>query len=107
MLRTLRGVIAAGFLGAVLVVANSGLAADEPGKCALATKGESPVAKACAQGGIKEAKKAMKDLIKKAKAAGVKFDCDDCHADDAKYDVLTDDAKDKFKKLLAAAEGKK
>jgi hypothetical protein len=99
MVRTLRGALFAGVLGGVMAVAGYGLAAD--GQCNVATKGDSPVAQACQKGGIKEAKKVMKEMSKKAKAGGVKFECDDCHKDDTKYD-LTDDAKDKFKKMLAA-----
>jgi len=72
--------------------------------CTIATKGDSPVAKACAEGGIPKAKTAMKDLAKRARANGTKLQCDDCHKDDVKYE-LTADARDKFKKLLAAAQG--
>lgn len=74
--------------------------------CTIATKGDSPVAKACADGGLNAAKAAMKDLVKKAKANGAKFVCDDCHMDDPKY-TLMDGAKEKFQKLMAAASGKK
>jgi hypothetical protein len=81
-----------------------GAGAAEGAPCTIATKGSSPVAKACAAGGIVKAKAAMKDLAKRARAAGTKFQCDDCHKDDIKYE-LTDDARDKFKKLIAAAEG--
>ncbi len=104
MVRTLRGIIFAGCLGGALMLAGRTFAA--AGDCTIATKGDSPVAKACKEGGIKAAKAEMKKLAKAAKANGVKFDCDDCHTDDTKYD-LTDDAKDKFKKMVAAAEGKK
>jgi hypothetical protein len=86
-----------------LTAARAGLSlADDDGKCKLATKGDSPVVKACTDGGIKKAKATMKDMVKQGKAAGVKMECDDCHKDEKQYDVLTDDAKDKFKKLLAA-----
>jgi hypothetical protein len=90
--------------GALALVAGRGLAADAP-PCTIATKGDSPVAKACAEGGLPAAKKAMKDLAKKSREAGTKFDCDACHKDDLKYE-LTPDARDKFKKLLAAAGAK-
>jgi hypothetical protein len=89
-------------LGGTLAVAGAGRAADAP--CTIATKGDSPVAKACADGGIPKAKAAMKAMATKARKGGTKFQCDDCHKDDVKYD-LTADARDKFKKLLAASEG--
>jgi hypothetical protein len=86
-------------------VAISGRAlADKP--CNIATKGDSPVAKACASGGLVDAKRTMRDLVKSGKKAGVKFECDDCHKNDVGYD-LTPQARENFKKLLAAADGKK
>jgi hypothetical protein len=72
-----------------------------PDPCRLAIKGDSPVAKACREGGIKSAKVVMKDLIKNARAAGVKYQCDDCHANDSDYTQLSKGAQDKFAKLLA------
>ena len=75
--------------------------ADEP--CRIA-KGSSPVAKACAEGGIARAKQVMKEMIKQGRAAGVKLECDECHKEPARYDVLTADARDKFKKLQQAIE---
>jgi hypothetical protein len=81
-------------------VAAQGFAADA-NKCTIATKGDSPVAQACAKGGVKQAKAAMKGLVKTAKDNGVKFDCDDCHKNEETF-VLEDDARDNFKKLLAA-----
>jgi hypothetical protein len=93
-----------GAIGSTVATAASGLAADKP--CAIATKGDSPVAKACVQGGLIEAKRTMRDLVKTGKKANVKFECDDCHKNDVGYD-LTPQARDNFKKLLAAAEGKK
>jgi hypothetical protein len=106
MVRLLRGALFVAVVGGVSAVGAVASAADEPAKCTVATKGDSPVAKACTTGGIKEAKKVMKDMTKKAKANGVKFDCDDCHKDDANY-ALTDDAGDKFKKMVAALAPKK
>jgi hypothetical protein len=109
MVRPLRAAfVIGGILGSLGGVpgwmsANRIQAAEGP-PCTIATKGSSPVAKACADGGITKAKVAMKELAKKARAAGTKYQCDDCHKDDVKYE-LTDDARDKFKKLLAAAEG--
>jgi hypothetical protein len=88
-----------------LVSVSSTSFADDPA-CKLATKGDSRVAKACASGGVKAAKAEMKEMLKQGKSAGVKMDCDDCHKDDTHYDQLTNEAKDKFKKLLAALEKK-
>jgi hypothetical protein len=70
-------------------------------KCKIATKGETPTAKACAKGGIPEAKKLMKDMVKQAKAKGEKFTCDGCHKDLDNY-ALTEHANDDYKKLEAA-----
>jgi len=75
--------------------------ADDAGKCTIATKGDSPTAKACARGGRAEAKKTMKEMVKQAKANGQKFTCDGCHKDLESYD-LTANARDDFKKLEAA-----
>lgn len=101
------------FLGlGIAVVAGGVRAAEGEGAgaakkpCTIATKGDSPIAKACAEGGLTAAKTAMKDLVKRSKAAGTKFECDECHSDDQKY-TLTADAKDKFKKMMAAAGSKK
>jgi hypothetical protein len=94
---------AAVLIGLVVVLAGAGLGQAAGAPCTIATKGDSPVAKACAKGGIPEAKAAMKAMATKARKAGTKFQCDDCHKDDVKYD-LTADARDKFKKLLAAGE---
>jgi hypothetical protein len=105
MLRGLRSTLLSSILmAAVVSVAGTSYAADEP--CKLATKGDSRVAKACAEGGIKKAKAEMKEMVKQGKAAGVKMDCDDCHKDDVHYDQLTAEGKDKFKKLLAALDKK-
>lgn len=74
-----------------------------PEPCKLALKGSSPVAQACREGGAKQAKVVMKDLVKRAKDAGAKFRCDDCHKDPQDFTKLAADAPDKFKRLLAAA----
>jgi hypothetical protein len=103
MVRMLRRTLLVAALGSVMAI--SGRAgADKP--CAIATKGDSPVAKACATGGLIDAKKAMRDMVKRGKAAGVKFECDDCHKNDVGYD-LTPQARDSFTKLLAATDAKK
>jgi hypothetical protein len=78
-----------------------------PDPCKHATKGSNPIVAACAEGGIRKAKVTMRTLVRQAKAAGVRFDCDDCHKDDADYSKMTADAHDKLDKLLAAAGSKK
>ena len=104
MVRTLGGLLLV--LVAVGLVTTTGgeVAAEQP--CNIATKGDSPVAKACAEGGLVSAKRAMRDLVKKGKAAGAKFECDDCHKNDTGYD-LTPQARDNFKRLMAAVDGKR
>jgi hypothetical protein len=77
-----------------------------PDPCTLAT-GDSPVAKACREGGIKSAKTKMKELLREGRAAGVKHDCDHCHIDDADYSKLVQGAEEKFKKLIDAIAKKK
>jgi ribosomal protein L10 len=69
-------------------------------KCKIATKGATPTAVACTKGGIPEAKKLMKDMVKQAKAKGEKFTCDGCHKDLDSY-ALTEHANDDYKKLEA------
>src|SRR5260370_6675991 len=75
--------------------------AKEDVKCTIATKGDSPTAKACAKGGRAEAKKMMKEMVNKAKANKEKFTCEQCHKDLDNYE-LTKNAEDDFKKLEAA-----
>lgn len=102
-----RGPIAAALLAAFLFVsfAGSRAGADEgkDGKCTIAVKGDSATAKACAKGGRGEAKKMMKEMVKRAKAAGQKFTCDGCHKDLDNYE-LTKNAVEDFKKLEAVAK---
>ncbi len=43
-----------------------------PGPCKHALKGHSPIVKACAEGGLKAAKSAMKNMVKEGKAVGMK-----------------------------------
>ena len=94
------------FIATVLTVstfAGSAVGGGDEGKCTIATKGDSPTAKACAKGGRAEAKKMMKDMVKTAKAAGQKFTCDGCHKDLDNYE-LTKNATEDFKKLEAVAK---
>lgn len=79
--------------------------AGEATKCVIATTGDSPTAKACAKGGIKEAKKVMKQMVADAKANGQKFTCEQCHKDLDNYE-LTKNGKEDFKKLEAALQKK-
>jgi hypothetical protein len=64
------------------------------------------VAKACSEGGLKAARATMKDLVKRARSAGVKFECDRCHSDEKDFSQLTKGAREKFAHLLAAAAKK-
>ena len=65
--------------------------------------GDSPVDKACREGGLKAAKTAMKGLLKDARANGARFDCDDCHINEEDYAQLSQGTDEKFAKLLAAS----
>ena len=94
------------FTAAILTLpmfAGRAVGAGDEGKCTIATKGDSPTAKACAKGGRPEAKKIMKEMVKQAKAAGQKFTCDGCHKDLDNYE-LTKNAVEEFKKLEAASK---
>jgi hypothetical protein len=62
--------------------------------------GDNAVAKACAKGGIKEAKKTMKAMVKVAKDSGKKWECDTCHKNEEDW-KLTGDGEKLFKELLA------
>jgi hypothetical protein len=104
MIRTAALVFAAAFL-TLSLVSGSAIGGGDEGKCTIATKGDSPTAKACAKGGRAEAKKMMKEMVKQAKAAGQKFTCDGCHKDLDNYE-LTKNAADDFKKLEAVAKVK-
>jgi hypothetical protein len=88
-------------LGLALSVVIGARAASAGPKCTVATAGDSPVAKACAQGGRDEAKKVMKDAVKTAKANGKTFTCEGCHKDLESF-TLTPNAKADFPKLMAA-----
>jgi hypothetical protein len=86
----------------VMTLAIGAARAGDEGKCTISTKPETPTGKACAKGGRAEAKKMMKEMVKKAKANGHKeFTCDGCHKDLDNY-VLTKNAEDDYKKLEAA-----
>jgi hypothetical protein len=78
---------------------NGGLAIND---CRAARQSTSPVARACAQGGVRQAKLVMRALVKQAKERGLRLQCDSCHRDDADFSALTDDARTRFSELLAA-----
>lgn len=97
--RTVRVVLALG--GLMLGMGMARTASAEAAKCTIATKGDSEVAKACADGGIPKAKAVMKDMGKRAKAAGMKTQCDDCHSDTETTFKLTKDGRKQFEKMVA------
>jgi hypothetical protein len=93
---------------AFLLSVTAGAVAQAADDCKIATKGDSPTAKACAKGGRAEAKKVMKQMVQAAKdnkENKQKFTCDGCHKDLDSYE-LTANARDDYKKLEAAS-GKK
>jgi hypothetical protein len=73
--------------------------------CTIATHGNSPIVQACADGGLVSARRAMRDLVRRAKAAGTRFECDECHRNETNYE-LTSQAREAFRKLLAAGEAR-
>ena len=75
--------------------------AADKGPCKIATKGETPTAKACAKGGRDAANTLMKQMVSQAKAKGVKFSCDDCHKDRENFELKANAIAD-YKKLEAA-----
>jgi ABC-type sugar transport system substrate-binding protein len=83
----------------VAFAAPAAIAADA--KCTIAVKGDNPVVKACEKGGIKDAKKEMKAMVKVAKDKGKKWDCDSCHKNEEDW-KLNDKGESLFKELLAA-----
>lgn len=74
-----------------------------PDPCTVAVGGKGIIDKACAKGGIKEAKAVMKSMVKKAKKGGMKVDCDTCHTDEKDWSKFSPDVKEKFKALLEAS----
>jgi hypothetical protein len=96
----LLAIFSAAALGGFIATSAPVTRAADAGKCSIATKGDNPVAKACAKGGIKEAKKTMKAMVKVAKDKGKKMECDGCHKNEEDW-KLTDDGEKNFKDLLA------
>ena len=84
-------------LTALAFAAGSAWAAND---CTIAKKGDNAVVKACEKGGIKEAKKTMKAMVKVAKDKGKKWECDSCHKNEEDW-KLTEDGEKLFKELLA------
>jgi hypothetical protein len=73
--------------------------ADEVEKCTIAVQGDSPVAKACQEGGVRLAKRKMKELVRTAREKGMSADCNDCHEGGDSW-TLTKGATDRFRRLL-------
>jgi ABC-type sugar transport system substrate-binding protein len=92
--------VSAAALGGFIATSAPATRAADSDKCSIATKGDNPVVKACAKGGIKEAKKTMKAMVKVAKDKGKKLECDNCHEGDENW-KLTKDSEKLFKDLLA------
>jgi hypothetical protein len=89
-------------VGAFAAISTGSIASAQD--CTVAKAGDpGPVAAACKKGGVKEAKKTMKEMVAKAKKNGWKGECADCHANEENF-KLTDDAQKKFKDLLAKAK---
>jgi hypothetical protein len=96
-------------LTAVLLSAKAHQARAAKVECEIATKGASPVAKACAEGGKGSARKEMKRIVKAGRDVGFKvndqtLDCSHCH--DANEWALKDDARKTFRALLKSIDGK-
>lgn len=98
--RPLPGLAVALLLGLVSLTATVRAGGVEP--CKVATKGDSPVAKACKEGGVLKAKNLMRAMQATAKEKGMKALCSDCHvnSEDGDY-TLTKEATQKFQKMLA------
>ncbi|MDX2022519.1 MAG: alpha/beta hydrolase [Deltaproteobacteria bacterium] len=73
-----------------------------PAACKTATKGNSPVALACASAGIPAAKAVMRDMIAAAKRRGQGFECDSCHTKDG----MAPGTDKRFAQLLKLFAGK-
>ena len=74
-----------------------------PYPCRMALTGESPVAKACSEGGERQAMDLMQSFVKRARAEGFKFVCGDCHIDEDDRTKLAPQADAEFRKLLFLA----
>jgi hypothetical protein len=74
-----------------------------PDPCKMALLGESPVAKACSEGGERQAIELMQSFVKRARAEGIVFQCIDCHIDEDDRTKLAPQADAEFRKLLFLA----
>ena len=74
-----------------------------PNPCKMALRGESPVAKACSDGGKGRAVDLMNVFVRRAREEGITFACVDCHVDEDDYTKLAPAADDDFRKLLFLA----
>ena len=75
-----------------------------PEPCRMALTGDSPVARACSQGGQRRALELMQRFVRRAGAEGFTFVCTDCHADEDDRTKLTPQAESEFRKLLFLAK---
>jgi hypothetical protein len=69
--------------------------------CKRAVGGDSPIARACREGGVRGAKATMKELITEGRTTGLRYGCDDCHLDGTDFSRISPEAPDKLKNLLA------
>jgi acetyl esterase/lipase len=72
---------------------------EAPAPCKIATKGTSPVARACQSAGMPAAKVKMRDMVAAAKLHGRGFACEDCHGKEG----LVTGADKKFLELVQAS----
>ena len=98
--------LAASFTAAATLHAPPAAAGDGRNCTIGGNGGDSPVDKACAEGGIDRAKATMKKMIgiARSKQRGTHWACDDCHADEETY-RLTGDARQRFKELVKLVAG--
>ena len=71
--------------------------------CKMALVGESPVARACSEGGLRKANDLMQSFVKRAKVEGLTFVCVDCHPDEDDFSKLAPGVDVEFRKLLFLA----
>lgn len=74
-----------------------------PNPCQMALLGESPVAKACSERGLRGALDLMQLFVRRAGEQGIKFECQDCHPVEDEYSKLAPQADLEFRKLLFLA----
>jgi hypothetical protein len=74
-----------------------------PQPCQMALLGESPVAKACSDAGVRGALDLMQRFVRRAREQGILFECTDCHPVEDDYSKLAPQADLEFRKLLFLA----